>query len=284
MRNKEEFCGKIILFGEYTVIVDGRTLAIPSRNYAGIWKHNVDNSIDLLPYFNFLKENLSDYLDVTRILQDHKKGLSFVSDIPMGYGLGSSGALVAATYGRYRLTDGGSIEKLRKILGTMESYFHGQSSGTDPLVSYMGVPLLMEKNKIREENISEETLASFRLIDSKIARQSEPQVLRFIELMKNETYKAQLAAYQTMVSIAIAAVLNNDNKQLESSMRDISMAQLELFHEMIPEGILELWEEGLDKGAYSMKLCGAGGGGMFLLYLHGSEEGLKDFPYSISYL
>ena len=75
---------------------------------------------------------------------------------------GSSGALVAAFYDRYALDkispqDDLSPEKLarlKSIFAAMESYFHGQSSGLDPLNSYLSLPLLIHsKNKIEPTGI-----------------------------------------------------------------------------------------------------------------------------------
>ena len=38
---------------------------------------------------------------------------------------------------------------LRNIFSQMESFFHGKSSGLDPLNSYLSIPILIEsKNKI----------------------------------------------------------------------------------------------------------------------------------------
>ncbi len=284
MENRQEFCGKIILFGEYTVILDGVTLAMPSRNYSGIWTQDVEESIDLLPYIGYLKENLKGSLDVDRLYNDYGLGFSFKSSIPMGYGLGSSGALVAAIYTRYCLNADGDKDEIRSILGKMESFFHGQSSGTDPLISYMDSPLLMDKKGIRKVEISDETLVPFRLLDSQRERQSEPLVASFLERMKGEAYKADVETYQEIVKTAIKAVLNNDVSQLESSIQAISRAQLVLFQDMIPAKIRALWVSGLEAGTYSMKLCGAGGGGMFLLYLHESDKVLESISYSISYL
>ena len=74
-----------------------------------------------------------------------KDGLYFDSSIPQGYGVGSSGALVAAIYDKYASDKITVLEnltrdkllKLKSIFSMMESFFHGKSSGLDPLNSYL---------------------------------------------------------------------------------------------------------------------------------------------------
>ena len=75
----------------------------------------------------------------------------FDSSIPQGYGVGSSGAIVAAFYDKYAQNKITVLEnltrekllKLKTIFSEMESYFHGKSSGLDPLNSYLSLPILI---------------------------------------------------------------------------------------------------------------------------------------------
>ena len=85
---------------------------------------------------------------------DLSKGLYFDSSIPKGYGVGSSGALVAAIYDCYALNKITVLEnltrqkllKLKSVFSEMESFFHGKSSGLDPLNSYLSLPILISSN------------------------------------------------------------------------------------------------------------------------------------------
>ena len=60
---------------------------------------------------------------------DIENGLYFESTIPESYGLGSSGAVVAAIYESYKQEVGVDLEinDLKLILSNIESFFHGQS-------------------------------------------------------------------------------------------------------------------------------------------------------------
>ena len=75
----------------------------------------------------------------------------FDSSIPQGYGIGSSGALVASIYDQYAEDKITILENLTRdkllnlkaIFSLMESFFHGKSSGLDPLNSYLSLPILI---------------------------------------------------------------------------------------------------------------------------------------------
>ena len=121
--------------------------------------------LEFIEYLKINGKNLS--LDWLKINKDINDNLFFKSNIPQGYGLGSSGALVvAAFYNRYakkkislqqKLTKN-KLQKLKNIFSKMESHFHGESSGIDPLNCYLGLPILIKSQKeIQISKIPEET-------------------------------------------------------------------------------------------------------------------------------
>jgi len=105
------FYAKILLFGEYGIIKDSKGLAIPYNTYQGALKKGVNldeqelkSNKNLRQFYNYLFQ--LDALDITQFdlegfNNDLKEGLFFDSSIPQGYGVGSSGALVAAIYDKY---------------------------------------------------------------------------------------------------------------------------------------------------------------------------------------
>jgi hypothetical protein len=87
----------------------------------------------------------SDWLDLAAleaVLLRGEQGPWLASNIPPGYGLGSSGSVCAAVldaFGRPEARVGeASGEALQRFFARMEGYFHGNSSGVDPLVSFLG--------------------------------------------------------------------------------------------------------------------------------------------------
>src|SRR5690606_5222108 len=100
--------------------------------------------------------------DMKALERDIAAGMYFDSSIPQGYGIGSSGALVAAIYDRYAQDKITVLEnltrdkllRLKEIFGKMESFFHGKSSGLDPLNSYLSLPILINsKDNIESTSI-----------------------------------------------------------------------------------------------------------------------------------
>src|SRR5690606_1486831 len=142
--------------------------------------------------------------DFKALKEDIKKGLYFDSSIPQGYGVGSSGALVAAIYDRYALNKITVLEnltrekllQLKKIFGQMESFFHGKSSGLDPLNSYLSIPILINSQEdIEATGIPSQTQdgknAVF-LLDSGIVGEIAPMVSIFMENLKDKGFRNML--------------------------------------------------------------------------------------------
>ncbi|MCK5637882.1 MAG: mevalonate kinase, partial [Flavobacteriaceae bacterium] len=164
------FYAKILLFGEYGIIKDSKGLAIPYNSFQGALKvspnlnekENLSNQ-KLFDFYNYLKSNNNGLdLRLNEFKKDIERGLNFDSSIPQGYGVGSSGALVAAVYDKYANNKITVLEnltrdkllKLKAIFSQMESFFHGKSSGLDPLNSYLSIPILINsKNNIEATGI-----------------------------------------------------------------------------------------------------------------------------------
>jgi len=116
----------------------------------------------------------------------------FDSSIPQGYGVGSSGAIVAAFYDKYAQNKITVLEnltrekllKLKTIFSEMESYFHGKSSGLDPLNSYLSLPILINsKDNIEATGIpsqKQEGKGAVFLLDSGIIGETAPMVSIFM--------------------------------------------------------------------------------------------------------
>jgi mevalonate kinase len=133
---------KLLLFGEHTVLRGSQALAMPLGNFAGRWQFSEDKTKQydlpkLIEYVKNLSENGKIAFDTEGSLSALERGLFFDSNVPRGYGAGSSGALVAALYDAFGLDKTLTISELKSALGKMESFFHGESSGLDPLVSYL---------------------------------------------------------------------------------------------------------------------------------------------------
>lgn len=208
-----------------------------------------------------------------------KKGFSSESNIPEGYGMGSSGALCAAIYADYALYHETDPAALKATFSEMESFFHGSSSGIDPLTSYLERPLLI-RNKTE---VALPTLAKWPhppalfLLDTCLPRQTGPLVQWF--LAQWETPAFRLLVEQELLpahEAALAAWLQADAGAFWPALRQLSVFQLRHFLPMVPEAVRLLWQQGLDSGDYYLKICGAGGGGFMLGF---APEGLPGLAH-----
>ena len=102
------FYAKILLFGEYGIIKDSKGLSIPYNFYRGALKLDATASFEdshqkLLAFAKYLKTlpETTVRFNWEDLEKDLAQKMYFDSSIPQGYGVGSSGALVAAIYDQY---------------------------------------------------------------------------------------------------------------------------------------------------------------------------------------
>lgn len=302
------FYSKILLFGEYGIIKDSKGLSIPYSFYNGALKMNEDNSKEGIASNNGLKlfvehlktieSNEVDF-DFEALERDVEAGMYFDSSIPQGYGVGSSGALVAAIYDKYAKEKITVLEnltrekllKLKSIFSEMESFFHGKSSGLDPLNSYLSIPILINsKDNIEATGIpSQQTdgKGAVFLLDSGIVGETAPMVSIFMENMKQEGFRKMLKdQFIKYTDNCVDDFLKGDIKSLFSNTKQLSKIVFNHFKPMIPNQFHELWKKGIETNEYYLKLCGSGGGGYILGFtedLDKAKERLSDYKLEVVY-
>lgn len=269
-----KYYSKVLLLGEYTVTEGYSALAVPYMGYVGQWMYgtnaeakDIQGLKHLLQYIESEKLLHSVY-DTDKFREELDKGLFFDSDIPAGYGLGSSGALVAAFYDRFAINKSEDIVELKTILAQTESVFHGSSSGIDPTVSYLHSAIKVDNGNIISSmklNIAD---FGFYLLDTGLERKTAPLVQIFKDKMVvDPDFKKNIDLLGKANQNAIFLMLQYDKPALTKEIKMISSIEFEHFKEMIPEHIMDLWQQGLESDDFYIKLCGAGGGGMMLCYI-----------------
>lgn len=215
------------------------------------------------------RSSLQNLIDKSRIELDIANGVFFESNIPNGYGVGSSGALVAAFYHRYfqpiiSTKNVEAITALRQNLALLESYFHGKSSGLDPLVSFLNKPILLRNGTINAIEFDSTAIQPF-LFDTGISRSTGTLVNVFtrkcsapeyLELVNNDLVKLN--------NLSLSFFLNGETEKFLASLQQLSIFQLNHLSEMILPSFEKVWREGIKSNKYYLKLCGAGGGGYIL--------------------
>ncbi len=277
MRN---YPAKLLLFGEHVLLLGASALAVPVPAFSGkwVWKERLPaftEHLEILLQFIDSKELRSiPGLDAEGLKRDIAEGLVFESNIPTGYGLGSSGALCAGIYDRYVAEKTTDTVALKSIFGQMESFFHGASSGIDPLTSYLNAPLLIRnKTEISLASIQRWNIAPLVfLIDTQTARQTGPLVQWFLEQGNNDAFAAQLAAeFLPAHEAMVRAWQEADAAEFWVHLRRVSRFQFEHFQPMIPRNMYSIWGQSFDNQDISLKICGAGGGGFMLGFARNEE-------------
>lgn len=250
-----------MLFGEYLVMQGEDALALPIKNFEGqlVLKASFqeENIAPFIQYLGalpniYLKQELIEYLDLDRLIFD--------SNIPVGYGSGSSGALTAAVFDAFVEKHEGSLQE---ALASMEDFFHGSSSGMDPLVSFQGKP---------SHPVHPLVLGHFHLLDTGIPRKTAP----LVHIFKEKAERMSFSELAKVNRLAIEAAGVYDYETLKKAIGQISAFQFANFQEMMPTSFDLLWKEALEQEFLKIKLCGAGGGG-FLLVFADKEEYAMDW-------
>jgi mevalonate kinase len=293
------FYAKILLFGEYGIIQDSMGLSIPFNYYKGklivsdlTETEQKESNASLLQFYQYLKglndsSELLVSLNLDALKADIDKGLSFDSSIPQGFGVGSSGALVAAIYDKYainKIEPEKNIQKedilhLKGFFGQMESYFHGRSSGLDPLICYLNLPMLIRSRNdvdtIGLPSENKEGKGAIFLLDSGQPGETQPMVNIFLEKMKQEGFRKVISEqFKKYNDECIKAFLNHDFAPLFKNLKKLSNVVLEHFKPMIPHDFHKVWKDGIDTNSYYLKLCGSGGGGFILGFAPDYEKAL----------
>ena len=288
------FYSKILLFGEYGIIKDSKGLSIPYNFYNGALKKDENpteeakqsnkNLKSFVTYLQSLDPNLVTF-DFEQLKKDVGSGMYFDSSIPQGYGVGSSGALVAAIYDKYAQNKITVLEnltrekllKLKAIFSEMESFFHGKSSGLDPLNSYLSLPILINsKDNIEATGIPTQSTngkGAVFLLDSGITGETAPMVRIFMENMKQEGFRKMIKdQFVKHTDACVEDFLKGDIKSLFKNTKSLSKVVLNHFKPMIPQQFHDLWQRGIETNAYYLKLCGSGGGGYILGFTQDFEK------------
>lgn len=263
---------KLLLFGEYSVIHGGDSLAIPYGKKYACWSYE-PNQIDsrLSGFLDYL-ESLHDLdLDLERFQSELQKGLYLKSNIPIGYGAGSSGSVVAAVYDRFsNSAETHDPLALKMIFSEMESFFHGSSSGLDPLVSYLNSGIYINKGEITTVQLSTNSILDKLFLFDTLESRSTSMLVSWYKTQLQETddFIDNVADEMTMLSSdLIKQFLLQDEDKFESLFMDLSQLQVEFLIPMFPSHIKDNLGRITSLTDGGFKLCGAGGGGYFLGYL-----------------
>ena len=272
---RDRYYSKVILFGEYSMIFDATALMIPLKRFSAQWQFpqsrnkaaSLTSNQSLKQFCKYLSENetLSNLFDLQAFNKDLKEGLFLASNVPSGYGLGSSGTLVAAVYDRYVVRKTDDCLQLKSLFSLMESHFHGSSSGIDPLQCYLGKPFKITSDGV--QLLAEDFLKKdihVCLIDTKIKSNTKPLVNHFKQQRENPDFLYRFQTeYHPCVKTCIDTMIAGDNELFFNSLKQLTKGQLEFLRPMITDNTLDLFTTDYDFH-FGVKISGSGGGGYVL--------------------
>ena len=283
--DKNFYYSKILLFGEYGIMLNSDALSIPFKKFSGyLQKSNLISNEQrisnkkIIELYNYIikNESLSKIINFQNFKNDIDSGLYFNSNIPIASGLGSSGALVSSIINKYSKIDLSSIqnEELKKIMSIIESKFHGNSSGFDPLVSFFNKPIMLSAGNIKLLDNLKFPNFKIYLIDSEISSSTSEMIELFNQKQNQKDFLSVFNSSFIKITNECIYNLMYSSDHFKDSIKNLSETTFENMNEMIPESMNEIWQEGLQSNKYFLKLCGSGGGGFFIAF--DFENILKD--------
>lgn len=310
----EKFRSKVLMFGEYSLLYNSMALTMPFDKFSGHFNYTdkaTDTHLALLSnkglreFCNHILHQHADEtfkLNVNKFKDELEKGLFFESNIPQGFGLGSSGALVAAIFLRY-LEKAGDIKdgvkhltkekicNLKKCLGGLEGYFHGTSSGIDPLSILMNEPLLLRSNN----DISAVSVPDFKkdgkhvvfLLNTKLSRNTDKLVHQFKAATENAAFREKINKELIQYTNGgINDFIQANTDSLYQNLNKLVNFQINEMNYLIPASFEKIVKSGLNNGDYFLKICGSGGGGYMLGFTENwetTQSQLQDQDLEILY-
>jgi mevalonate kinase len=285
---------KILLFGEYSVLEGSRALAIPFDRFTGSWSFEGKDRFShglLVEFCHFLikvqNRLLNSTFDANKMRKDLERGLFFDSTIPLGVGLGSSGAVCAAVYDRFFTTKEDRQDLVKSDLAIMESFFHGVSSGVDPLLCLNQQALSLGPDTfqfIKQEKsffipFSKQGI-DFYLFNSKKQRETAMLMDRYNQKKQIASFSSKLISdYIPVVDRSIENFLTGNGPGLLSQVKELCSLQWELFSEFFIADLAQnsCLQNLANRGVW-VKLLGAGGGGMYLIINEKGQDLSVLFP------
>ena len=280
---RDRYYSKVILFGEYSMIFDATALMIPLKRFSAQWRFAshllaqgaAASNASLQRFADYLstEKDLKDLFDLQRFYHELHYNLFLDSNVPSGYGLGSSGTLVAAVYDAYAKQKTDDLLQLKALFSKMESYFHGSSSGIDPLQCYLGKPFKITSGGV--QLLSDDFLNKkihICLIDTKIKSNTKPLVNHFKAQRENPEFlnRFQLE-YVPCVTSCIDSMIQGDTNLFFNSLKQLTKGQLEFLRPMISDNTLDLFTTDYDFN-FGVKISGSGGGGYVLGFTDDMEK------------
>ena len=203
--------------------------------------------------------------------------LEIQSTIPFGAGLGSSAALCSAIVRWLAPVAGIPSEEIREVATRLEDRFHGRSSGMDVAVTSEERPIVFQNTggERKVELLPLEKMPKFSFHDTGLRKKTSECIARVERFhAENPQRGSELDDRMGRASVLAEEGLRlfsqaGDEKGRASALESIKSAMetgQSCFREwdLMPESATEIERALRKRGALSVKLTGAGGGGFLV--------------------
>ena len=280
--------GKIILFGEHTVVYKKPAIAVAIDRGVNVEliPRNDDNitlKLDLIDYYkksqlvnkklnykiDSQKKMITDYIYEVINLFEFEKGFDLTVDIKMylGAGLGSSAAVTVSTLKAVSLYVNKQIDKktIAQTAREIEIKIQGAASPIDTSMStYGGIIFIDENSKLNRIDFN----MKLPLIVSNCEISGNTGKLVESVRLKYEKYPTIVGnIFKAMEQIAIDAkvALEKGNSELIGDLMNINQGLLDAIGVNTTE-LSDMVYKAREYGAKGSKLTGSGGGGCIIAY------------------
>ena len=288
MKIKASAPGKIILFGEHTVVYKKPAIAVAIDRGVNVEliPRNDDNitvKLDLIDYYkksqlvnkklnykiDSQKKMITDYIYEVINLFEFEKGFDLTVDIKMylGAGLGSSAAVTVSTLKAVSLYVNKQIDKktIAQTAREIEIKIQGAASPIDTSMStYGGIIFIDENSKLNRIDFN----MKLPLIVSNCEISGNTGKLVESVRLKYEKYPTIVGnIFKAMEQIAIDAkvALEKGNSELIGDLMNINQGLLDAIGVNTTE-LSDMVYKAREYGAKGSKLTGSGGGGCIIAY------------------
>jgi len=256
--------GKIILFGEHAVVY-GRHAVVSAVNLRCRVEVRESNSFRIK---SVLGESNLDFdrhpyvVQAVRRFMEVKKipgaEIEIESEIPIGSGLGSSGAVIVATLAALNAEFEGGMDKenIFRMAKQVEIDVQGRASGIDPFISTFGGSWLFPERK--------KVLMPFKFFVINFGSRSTAEMVKKVAKLRERHPEVMEKIFDSIdaVSLEASEITSEDRLEELIAINQSLLRAIGVSNPEIDKTIAELERKGL-----KAKITGAGGGGcIFGLY------------------
>lgn len=251
--------GKIILFGEHAVVYGRHALVSAINRRCRVRVERASEfriksqlgitglDFEIHPYISFAIKRFSSLTDV--------KGaeINVESEIPVGAGLGSSGAVIVATLKALSAEFGVEMsnEEIFEMAKKVEIDVQGRASGIDPFIStYGGAWIFPERIKVK---------VPFSFFVLNLGKRSTAEMVSKVAKLKERHPEVLERIFDAIDAISLEASKNMDDADFINELISINQSLLRAIGVSTPE--IDKLIAKFEKEGIAAKITGAGGGG-----------------------